>query len=671
MRALVVGMLLLAAAPSVPSVPRIEKLGRILALEDRRATGDGELERYLRDQDRGVRRRAALAAGRIADAALVPTLSDLMNDGEPEVRQMSAFALGLIGDRRAGERLVVSLKDTDATVRARAVEALGRLGDARLAEDVARMVLAAVPKGATLVTVRGDDPGNPNDPWLELRLGLLALARLKNAGAAEGVLLVSGKPRFDWWASVYAAMRIESPTLRAVLLAGASSNDPLSRSLAARGLGALKDPSAIDVLATLSADQDENVAVNAIRALVTIGDARGVPPVAAALASSSPVVRWEALLALGALPPDAALRGKAIAHVGDPEPWMRAAALRALAHVDRENLALVLSGLDPDPVWSVRADLASALADSKGEEIGQGILASMLKDEDIRVLPSVLEALSKARGADAIDTLKRHLDHPDMAVRAAAADNLAALQAGGISDALAAAYHRSLEDSDIDARLSVVAALGGQKDEAARAALREAAHADPSRVVRVQAGAALQSLGENPGPAGPEAVDRPPLDYREAMLPYDPVPGLPMYTPRAVIETAAGRIEIHLNIVEAPLAAASFISLARRGFYDGLTFHRVVPGFVVQGGSPRGDSNGGPGYTLRCEVGQKPYGRGVVGMALSGKDTGGSQFFITLAPAPHLDGGYAVLGWVASGMDVVEKIRPGDVIEKIEIWDGR
>src|SRR5262249_43130396 len=153
-----------------------------------------------------------------------------------------------IGDRRAGERLVASLKDADATVRARAVEALGRLGDAHLADDVARMVLAAVPKGATLVTVRGDDPGNPNDPWLALRLRLLALARLKNARAAEGVLLVSGKPRFDWWASVYAAMRIESPTLRPVLLAGASSNDPLSRSLAARGLGALKDPGAIDVL---------------------------------------------------------------------------------------------------------------------------------------------------------------------------------------------------------------------------------------------------------------------------------------------------------------------------------------------------------------------------------------------------------------------------------------
>src|SRR5262249_10288410 len=150
----------------------------ILALEDRRTTGDGELERYLRDADRGVRRRAALAAGRIADAALVPALVDLMNDVEPEVRQMSAFAMGLIGDRRAAERLVTALKDADATVRGRSAEALGRLGDPRLAADVARMVVDAVPKGVPLLTVRGDDPGSPTDPWLELRLGLLALARL-------------------------------------------------------------------------------------------------------------------------------------------------------------------------------------------------------------------------------------------------------------------------------------------------------------------------------------------------------------------------------------------------------------------------------------------------------------------------------------------------------------
>jgi cyclophilin family peptidyl-prolyl cis-trans isomerase len=126
-----------------------------------------------------------------------------------------------------------------------------------------------------------------------------------------------------------------------------------------------------------------------------------------------------------------------------------------------------------------------------------------------------------------------------------------------------------------------------------------------------------------------------------------------------------------LNVVEAPLTSASFINLARRGYYNGLDFHRVVTNFVIQGGCPRGDGNGGPGYTLRCEIGQKPYGRGAVGMALSGKDTGGSQFFITHTPTPHLDGGYTLFGWVANGMDVVDRIRQGDKIDRIEIWDGR
>src|SRR5262245_34731942 len=178
---------LLAAAPR--PVSRIEKLARILSLEDRRSAG--ELDRYLRDTDRGVRRRAALAAGRIGDAALVPTLVELMNDTEAEVRQMSAFALGLIGDRLAVERLTVSLKDSDSIVRARAAEALGRIGDPRAAAEVGRMVVAALPKADAALTIRGDDPGSASDPWIEPRLGLLALARLKDRAAAEATLLLA------------------------------------------------------------------------------------------------------------------------------------------------------------------------------------------------------------------------------------------------------------------------------------------------------------------------------------------------------------------------------------------------------------------------------------------------------------------------------------------------
>jgi cyclophilin family peptidyl-prolyl cis-trans isomerase len=169
---------------------------------------------------------------------------------------------------------------------------------------------------------------------------------------------------------------------------------------------------------------------------------------------------------------------------------------------------------------------------------------------------------------------------------------------------------------------------------------------------------------------GIERPSRATLDYHEAMAPYAPAPGREIFSPRAILHTTRGRIEMHLDVVETPLTTQNFIDLARRGYYDGLTFHRVVPGFVVQGGDPRGDGSGGPGYVQRCELALSPYGRGAVGMALSGKDTGGSQFFITLAPAPHLDGRYALFGHVALGMEVVEALRPEDRIQRVEIWDG-
>jgi cyclophilin family peptidyl-prolyl cis-trans isomerase/HEAT repeat protein len=391
--------------------------------------------------------------------------------------------------------------------------------------------------------------------------------------------------------------------------------------------------------------------------------------VSALLRSPSSVLRVEALKALSVLPPDRGLRERVIAEVGSPEPWMRAAALQALARMEREDFALVLANLDPDPVWFVRAGLATALAIA-GDEASQARLLAMLKDDDVRVLPYVLEALRQARGPDSVDTLRRHLDHPDFAVRMAAADQLAALKVTGLSEALAASLARAKGDVEMDARLSLVTLLAIQKDARAAALLREIASGDPARPVRERAARELRALGETPPAPGPEPVTRPALDYREALAPYEAAAGS-VYTPRVFLQMKQGRVEIHLNVVEAPLMSATFLDLARRGYFDGLTFHRVVPGFVVQGGDPRGDGNGGPGFALRDEIGQRPYGRGVVGMALSGKDTGGSQLFITLAPAPHLDGRYTVFGWVASGMDVVDKIRPGDVIEKVEAWTGR
>jgi len=111
----------------------------------------------------------------------------------------------------------------------------------------------------------------------------------------------------------------------------------------------------------------------------------------------------------------------------------------------------------------------------------------------------------------------------------------------------------------------------------------------------------------------------------------------------------------------------NFVQLARRGYFNRITFHRVVPNFVIQGGDPRGDGNGGPGYSIRCEINMVPYDGGAVGMALSGKDTGGSQWFVTHSPQPHLDGGYTVFGRVVDGMGVVDSIVRGDAILSVTI----
>jgi cyclophilin family peptidyl-prolyl cis-trans isomerase len=133
------------------------------------------------------------------------------------------------------------------------------------------------------------------------------------------------------------------------------------------------------------------------------------------------------------------------------------------------------------------------------------------------------------------------------------------------------------------------------------------------------------------------------------------------------VTTSKGSFTIELLPNDAPLNVDNFLTLAQKSYFRNITFHRVVPNFVIQGGDPRGDGNGGPGYQIRCEINEVEYDRGAVGMALSGKDTGGSQWFVTHSPQPHLDGGYTVFGRVISGMNVVDNISRGDVIQSIRI----
>ncbi|GIV74483.1 MULTISPECIES: peptidylprolyl isomerase [Caldilinea] len=138
---------------------------------------------------------------------------------------------------------------------------------------------------------------------------------------------------------------------------------------------------------------------------------------------------------------------------------------------------------------------------------------------------------------------------------------------------------------------------------------------------------------------------------------------------RATIQTDRGDIELELYPQHAPKTVNNFVFLAREGFYDGVTFHRVIDDFVIQGGDPTGTGRGGPGYRFEDEVKDNPlrHETGVISMANAGPNTNGSQFFITHSPQPHLDGRHTVFGKVVGGMDVVNAIRQGDKMIKVMI----
>ncbi|MGL4670121.1 MAG: peptidylprolyl isomerase [Methanobacteriaceae archaeon] len=138
---------------------------------------------------------------------------------------------------------------------------------------------------------------------------------------------------------------------------------------------------------------------------------------------------------------------------------------------------------------------------------------------------------------------------------------------------------------------------------------------------------------------------------------------------KAIIETKKGTIELELFENDAPKTVENFEKLIKEGYYDGLTFHRVLSNFVIQGGCPKGNGTGGPGYTIKCETEGNPkrHGEGALSMAHAGKDTGGSQFFITHSPQPHLDGVHTVFGKVIKGMDVVNQIKEDDVMTKVTV----
>jgi cyclophilin family peptidyl-prolyl cis-trans isomerase len=287
----------------------------------------------------------------------------------------------------------------------------------------------------------------------------------------------------------------------------------------------------------------------------------------------------------------------------------------------------------------------------------------VLKDKDTRVWPAAIQALTTVNPPELDATLLGLLKHADVMVRAAAATAIGERKVAGAEQALFEAYKTGVADAAYSARAAALAALS--KYGAAAVPALTAGLADKDWAVRVRAAELLKGLA--PATETDAAIRPAPgraRDYGAARL------VAPSVSPHVYLETDKGTIEIELAVLDAPQACESFLQLAREGFFSSTAIHRVVPNFVVQDGDPRGDGEGGPGYTLRDEINQRPYLRGTLGMALEWADTGGSQWFITHSPQPHLDGRYTVFGHVVTGMEVLDRLQQWDVIRRVSIWDG-
>jgi cyclophilin family peptidyl-prolyl cis-trans isomerase/HEAT repeat protein len=472
-----------------------------------------------------------------------------------------------------------------------------------------------------------------------------------------------------WWPVAFALQRINDPRALPALQQLAHAPGRYTRGFAMRGLGALRDRTSVPLLTDVlskSAAGDAALAYTAIDALQRIGAPDGAAAVLAVLSADNadPNVRLAAVSALASMKSANALPYMQDL-LTDEWPAMRTAALRACAAIDPPGFLILLSGLEPDPHWMVRSAMAELLAGFP-PDVALDRVTSMLEDPDKRVVASAIGSLTRLRAPGLNDLLLAQLKSPDEGVRIAAARGIGQARIPGGAAVLRDAYQAWSDPALHDAREAALTSLARYGPTEALDTVK-AALADTDWALRLRAAALLHDL--DPAFETTHAIRPAPGPSSAA---YDaPVLIDPQVSPHAFIETGKGTIEFEFTVLDAPQTVQNFITLARRGYFNGLQVHRVVPNFVVQDGDPRGDGSGGPGYTIRDELNDRPFVRGTVGMALSGPDTGGSQFFIMHSPAPHLDAKYTVFGRVVNGMDVVDKIAPLDVIQRVRIWDGK
>ncbi len=666
---IIVGMALLSllsgtpAGASLPSDPLADPAySEILQLENSRDTG-ARLQELARKGPGPVRARAIRALARAQDPALVTVFADLIRDKDADVRSEAALGMGLLWENGDVASLIEAFsKEKDARVREMLVEAVGRCGTVE--NGVGFLSGIAAGADTTLAFRACIGLGVLGQRGVDITASLATLNNVARSPAAS-----------VRWALAFALFRglpDKAPPIARLML---KDSDSLVRIFALKAIGASqhRQHQLAVAAAPLVQDPDWRVRVEAVRALALVRAYPFVSTLGLATEDSELMVRLAAIEALGDL---RASQGLKFTHtiMRESDDWrLRSAAIIASSKIEGDGALPEYDKLRTSSEWQIRRAVAQAMGNLSSDH-ARNTLGKMTSDSEPKVLAVVAQSLGNYPQIFALDDLQQLLRSDDVAVLTNASSALGQRGDRNAIFPLCDAMDRLRSPSDSEPMIEIMKALaaivvgsegpsrGELTDEMKVRAVETIGKAlnDTDRTVAVAASRALASIdgGDYSGKISPESTVAHPLFLDEIRT---------VGSPRVRIVTKRGDIVVDLFPGEAPNTVANFLKLTGQGFYDGVVLHRVVPDFVTQGGCPRGDGWGSPGYQIRCEYNGLNYDTGMVGMALSGKDTGGSQFFITHSPQPHLDGRYTIFGKVVEGLSLISRILPGDTITRIEL----
>ena len=659
----------LVAPLAAQEAATVEAMAPLLMAGDRRAFDAGLFARSLLHPEAAVRRAAAMTIGRIGDRSGTALLISALKDRDRNVVADALFALGLLQDSSAVESIIARLRDPDSLssdATGEAASALSKIGTS----TAARFLGDVLGSGAGIARERREALV-PN--------ALLESWRLGTRAVIPALLPYTNDTSVDLrWRAVYSLVRLRSVPAATIILRLVRDADALVRATAAKGLTrAFADSAQLPArtvtteLARAFDDERPGVRINALAAAATWRDSSLATQAIRLLSDRDPNVRVQAVIALGELRGSAALAALDGVFDRRDASWaMRRTALAALALADTARFAVRAA------TWGRSADIRERIAALEGwgaaKPADAVVFQSGLTDGDPRVQAAALAAWRAARPRSDSAVLKVARDwlkRSDANLRGAALDALGGNAGIDDLDGVLGAWRLGGTDMELDARL---AALGILAELAQRFPEVMDRLTDPSRrsffdrpgdgLLRRAAEREWPALAQRWGPASPVETGRSIEDYRGLVRSYL----LAQENPKVSLEVEGkGTVEIELLAHEAPLTVANFLRLVDRRYFDGNRWHRVVPNFVVQDGDRTGTGSGGPGWSIRDEITRQRYNMPMLGMALSGPDTGGSQWFINLSAQPHLDGRYTIFGRVTGNYAALNRIVQGDVIRTI------